>query len=154
MLYAFSGLFFTFLWIVLDQSSRRTRGLPPTGMRSLYRWAQRKTTPDPRISPAVFATGCTFIFSFWESGVRFFLSRQPSAWIYALGVAASVFTLLMRARSFRATESPGQVTRQEIMALLVSWALVMGVFAPLILAPWVLWRTLWLPATQLFAESP
>lgn len=145
MLNPLAGLILIFFWLMHEVITRRQLGLEPASLKALYKLSVKKGAADPRVPAAIFVLTVTFVFSFWESFLRFLLQKQPPVWFLLLGLVASGFALYFRKQSFVSTLEKGRVTRGDVWLLVLAWALLMGSGLSLILAPWIVWRTLYLP---------
>ena len=145
MLNPLAGLLFVLFWLVHEISVRKRLGLNPGSWRAAYKISLKKEAPDPRVPAAIFAISTVFIFSFWESILRFLVQRQLSLWFFFPGVVLAAFALAFRKQSFESSIEKGRVTRTDVWLLVAAWALIMGSGLSLLLSPWLVWRTKFLP---------
>lgn len=155
--FPFAGFVFVFIALAAEIQWRKLAGLSPAGWIEAFRFGQKKTTPDPRYSAAIFAALSLFGFGAWESLLRALLGRANSGWVFALGAILAGWYLYFRKRAFDATVPAGErgrFSKGDLWVLVLAWTLLMGAGLSLLLAPWLAFRTKFLAPARGLRPRP
>jgi hypothetical protein len=129
-------------WIFQETRLRRKSSSEPSSLRSLFNHLQKATTPDHRYSALGFAAASFVTFAAWEGMIRGMLQLETYAACWIAGFALFAGAYLLRPRS------PSSLRREELWLALAGTVVLCQAWWTLVLAPWVLWRSAFLPSLR------
>lgn len=139
------GLCILLVSVAWELQARKRWGRAPGGLRQLFAFGSRATSPDKAYPALLFASLSTAIYAFWESFLRFILDRYT--WPVWPWVALALWTawLWHRSRVGRSELLKGTLYRWEPALFLLVVCLSLEAWFVMALLPWVYFRSRFLP---------